>query len=418
MPSLSESRKQVEESLRADRSYIDHDDVLASLQDEIDKHNGVKEDLKRSMNSSSRDEARRSQHRPSKSSRFRFKDGAGAWEARTKRRSTRRNDDDSHHRSKRKRHYPTPPDGENTEGTHPFPREPTDPSRRDHKTDDAAFRDSLFDALADDEGAAYWESVYSQPIHVYQRPTVQTEKGKLEQMSDEDYTAYVKTKMWEKKHPEMVLEREQSERRRREEEEEKTRKKEEFVRRKEQAAWDQAQKGAYSNLSDDEDDRWRRYKFDDEDEGRKRYKYEFAGEKKWSSSAPSGKRAQKQDYREAWSRYLTAWGKLKHELLNERQNAAEASKPTRKPSQRIPWPVFASKPVIKANIEDFMRHAPTDEQRPVMQMLKAERVRWHPDKVQQRFGGEVDEGTMKVVTGVFQVVDGLLEEERKKGEGS
>jgi hypothetical protein len=43
-------------------------------------------------------------------------------------------------------------------------------------------------------------------------------------------------------------------------------------------------------------------------------------------------------------------------------------------------------------------------------------VRWHPDKVQQRFAGAVDEGTMKVVTGVFQVVDALVEEERKKAD--
>ena len=45
-----------------------------------------------------------------------------------------------------------------------------------------------------------------------------------------------------------------------------------------------------------------------------------------------------------------------------------------------------------------------------MKALKAERVRWHPDKVQQRFGGGVDEGTMRVVTGVFQVVDAVLKE--------
>ena len=66
-----------------------------------------------------------------------------------------------------------------------------------------------------------------------------------------------------------------------------------------------------------------------------------------------------------------------------------------------------------------MRRAPftsEDERGPSgqLQALKAERVRWHPDKVQQRFGGAVDEGTMKVVTGVFQVVDDLVEEERKR----
>ena len=65
-----------------------------------------------------------------------------------------------------------------------------------------------------------------------------------------------------------------------------------------------------------------------------------------------------------------------------------------------------------------MRHAPVtidDDKGPSqLQALKVERVRWHPDKVQQRFGGTVDEGTMKVVTGVFQVVDDLVEKERKR----
>jgi len=57
-----------------------------------------------------------------------------------------------------------------------------------------------------------------------------------------------------------------------------------------------------------------------------------------------------------------------------------------------------------------MRHAPYEVGRSRVKVLKAERVRWHPDKVQQRFGGAVDEGTMKLVTGVFQVVDAVFEE--------
>jgi hypothetical protein len=66
-----------------------------------------------------------------------------------------------------------------------------------------------------------------------------------------------------------------------------------------------------------------------------------------------------------------------------------------------------------------MRHAPVTsdgdkDSSSQLQALKVERVRWHPDKVQQRFGGTVDEGTMKVITGVFQVVDSLVEEERKR----
>ncbi len=64
-----------------------------------------------------------------------------------------------------------------------------------------------------------------------------------------------------------------------------------------------------------------------------------------------------------------------------------------------------------------MQHAPSDDRKERLRILKAERVRWHPDKVQQRFGGVVDDGTMKLVTGVFQVVDSMVEEERKRMDG-
>ena len=45
------------------------------------------------------------------------------------------------------------------------------------KDPEAAFRESLFDAMADDEGAAFWEGVYGQPIHVYERPAVSDSRG-------------------------------------------------------------------------------------------------------------------------------------------------------------------------------------------------------------------------------------------------
>src|SRR5436853_946524 len=47
---------------------------------------------------------------------------------------------------------------------------------------EAAFRESLFDAMADDEGAMFWESVYGQPIHNYPKTYVNQRTGKLEQM--------------------------------------------------------------------------------------------------------------------------------------------------------------------------------------------------------------------------------------------
>jgi len=47
--------------------------------------------------------------------------------------------------------------------------------------------------------------------------------------------------------------------------------------------------------------------------------------------------------------------------------------------------------------------------------LKEERVRWHPDKVQQRLGGKVDEKVMRDVTAIFQAVDALWNDTRKNG---
>lgn len=43
--------------------------------------------------------------------------------------------------------------------------------------------------------------------------------------------------------------------------------------------------------------------------------------------------------------------------------------------------------------------------------MKKERVRWHPDKMQQKAGSEgLDEDTTKIVTAVFQMVDRLWSE--------
>ncbi|KAK5135514.1 hypothetical protein LTR08_005149 [Meristemomyces frigidus] len=392
MPSLEESRRQVRESLDKQAAHKpDHDDILASLQDEIDKHNAVKDDLRRTMRRDKRhreagDETERT---PEPSMKFRFK--AGTSEPRKRKHRSRR-EGDREERKHRKRDSPAPPEDETT---HPVPREPVADLNQPLPAD--SFQDSLFDALAHDEGAHYWQDVYSQPIHVYTRPTVRTPKGELEEMNDEQYAAHVKMRMWERKHPEIVLERERSERRKKEEEEEKTKRREEFLRRKEQSAWERAERrGArrHGSGSDSEE------------------RYQPHVRHEWDESSETAEHKTRQrEYTAVWSRYLAAWDSLKHDLLSERTAPDEPSVP---PSKLIPWPVLETKPVIKTNIEAFMRHSPATEDRTRLQLLKAERVRWHPDKIQQRFGGKVDEGTMKLVTGVFQVVDSLFEEERKR----
>ncbi len=83
---------------------------------------------------------------------------------------------------------------------------------------------------------------------------------------------------------------------------------------------------------------------------------------------------------------------------------------------RIPWPVLSGRweDVGKDEVERFFGHA--EQYAGVGEgglggLLKMERVRWHPDKMQQRAGKEgVDEQTMKMITAVFQVVDRMWSE--------
>ena len=85
-------------------------------------------------------------------------------------------------------------------------------------------------------------------------------------------------------------------------------------------------------------------------------------------------------------------------------------------SLRLPWPVKSgqAKHVGKEAVEDFMRSAPMGSQHESLRgILKAERVRWHPDKIQQHFGSMIaEEGTMKTVTAVFQILDQMWSETR------
>ncbi|RJE20891.1 hypothetical protein PHISCL_06787, partial [Aspergillus sclerotialis] len=77
--------------------------------------------------------------------------------------------------------------------------------------------------------------------------------------------------------------------------------------------------------------------------------------------------------------------------------------------------------VSQAAVEEFMRHAPSpsgdcgDTPQDLMATLKAERVRWHPDKIQHRYGVlGIDDVVMQSVTEVFQIVDQMWNEAREK----
>lgn len=233
---------------------------------------------------------------------------------------------------------------------------------------DQAFQESLFDALADDEGAAYWEGVYGQPVHVYSN-TKKTPDGKLERMSDEEYAEYVRAKMWEKSHQYIVEEREAREKARKQDKKRKRQLDKEHTK------------------EEDEREHIRRRMEESLRQGEERRKSKEA-------------EVEAREKEASWVRYVQKW-----EDLKTRKHISEKALQAR---ELIPWPVFSGRwrHVSREKIEQFFKQSSAWKD-DATALLKLERVRWHPDKMQQRFGQHIDQETMKSVTAVFQVVDRL-----------
>ena len=176
-------------------------------------------------------------------------------------------------------------------------------------------------------------------------------------MSDEEYVSYVRARMWEKSHGHVV-----EERRKREEERAKRKERERVGREWERGVEEALRRG---------------------EERRRRGRWKGV-----------------------WGRYLEGWGGAQGKGKGE----------------GICWPVESGKrkDVERGEIERFYRHAPQAAQDgqgqvDLGEVLKKERVRWHPDKMQQRAGSEgLDVETMKLVTAVFQVVDRLWSDSKAK----
>ena len=263
-----------------------------------------------------------------------------------------------HHRSnKRRRETPTlPDDPASYDDTH-IPNA----SSSQYMDPDTAFRESLFDAMADDEGAQFWEGVYGQPIHTY--PDMkQGSDGELERMTDEEYSAFVRSKMYEKTHQHLI---------------------EEKARR-------DANKKEKERLAK---------------EGRKEEREAQKFRDKVEESLRRGEeRKKRRSWEEKWNSYTQKW-----------EDLGKGDK-----SAKIPWPVEGGsrKDINQPEIERFFLFAPSSGQpseTKLAQVLKSERIRWHPDKIQQKYGGQgIHEETMQAVTAVFQIIDRMWSETRDK----
>jgi hypothetical protein len=267
-----------------------------------------------------------------------------------------------HRRSKRRKRSPSAPKNADDPSLYDDTYLPNASSSQ-YADPEVAFRESLFDAMADDEGAQFWEGVYGQPIHTY--PNVKEgPTGELERMTDEEYTAYVRAKMYEKTHQHLI---------------------------EEKARRDAAKK-----------ERERLAK-----EGAKQEKEAEKFRRKVEESLKRGEeRKTRKAWSEKWDAYMKKWEDLGK---GEVGKIALAS---------IPWPVESGKrkDVDLKEIERFFLYAPSSGQPTELQLgkvLKTERVRWHPDKIQQKLGGQaVGEDVMKAVTAVFQVIDRMWSELR------
>ncbi|KAI1324886.1 hypothetical protein F5Y16DRAFT_286708 [Xylariaceae sp. FL0255] len=258
-----------------------------------------------------------------------------------------------HHRHRQRRH------SRSRSPVHDHQRSPTPPNPYAPPPLDAeaAFRESLFDAMADDEGAAYWESVYGQPIHVYPQSQPSGPDGELERMDDEEYAAYVRQKMWEKTHQGLLEERE----------------------RRKKAAREKTEKREEAERLTREMER---------------------------SLRKGEERRRKKGWRERFGEYSHAWENWDGSLLG------------------LSWPVKSGKREDAKDpeaVRDFYVlgiDAAEVGEREFVARLKDERVRWHPDKIQQRLGGNVDVAVMRDVTAVFQIIDRLWSDTRSRATGA
>ncbi|KAI5271304.1 hypothetical protein E4T47_05370 [Aureobasidium subglaciale] len=249
------------------------------------------------------------------------------------------------------------------------------------KDTDTAFRESLFDAMADDEGAAYWQAIYGDSIHSYPRPTIQTPHGHLEEMSDDQYVS-----------EKLSREKEGERARRHHDGEDDDEYEEDFE-------WvGNAEKG-YEKRST----RSRRIPRPQETR-ESRHDAAFLSDID-AALARGAARKQTKKYHSAWSVYLQRWQTLK------------TSPPSLSPEallKEIPWPVqsLVSTDVNKQNVKDFFTNAPLEDEARI-KTLKDESVNWHPDRFQRRFGGgNVDEDTLKLATSVFQTIYEMWERMR------
>ena len=260
--------------------------------------------------------------------------------------------------------------------------------------------------MADDEGAAYWEAVYGQPMHVYGRDQGGGgggEGGELEQMDDEEYAAYVRQKMWEKTHEGLLEDQARREEARRRRDQEAR-----HARRLARDVDDSLRRGEVRRRQRAWRDRWDAYvaawaRFEDKDKNKNHDDSAGAG-----GQAGHSRHLLEHDTHPAWPVESGRRADVRGHTHTNTDNDNDTNTNDKTGHNTTAVREFFTRGL------DAAREEGDGEQDAAPRLLKDERVRWHPDKVQQRLGGRVDEALMRDVTAVFQVVDALWADARAK----
>lgn len=152
-----------------------------------------------------------------------------------------------------------------------------------------------------------------------------------------------------------------------------------------------------------------------EEEGRRRDQERRAFDAAMMESLSRGaERRKMKAWEGAWGKYISSWEEI-GKVFGAKESTADAA--DSEPSLRnlLFWPVLSGnrQDLSPHAVREFMRRAPPSAD--LLLTLKTERVRWHPDKMQHRYGAQgIEDAVMRGVTEVFQIVDRMWNEERER----
>jgi len=249
---------------------------------------------------------------------------------------------------------------------------------------DYIFSEDLHYALTDPEGAAEWEGKYGIPISKIPK-LKRGQNGETIQMSCSELERSAKATLWKYTPEALLAEKARRDQRKKAEEREAQESREAEKKGRDAKRQMEKKRQAQADLDARIEESLRR------GSARRAPKTWFD---KWQSAWSSA---------EKWEIYAASWDTHVQGQRELRIND-------------IPWPVVSGKfeDLKVGSVKEFFMRAPRERlwggKSPTLEQLqnlvKAERIRWHPDSIQRQFGGQgVDTEVMKAVNEVSSLIN-------------